>query len=103
MWVNWLSTVQNVSNSTSPTSAIIGSTLNNPNLPPILLILTFSLYLVLMIMFSQSPGRGKFVGICAIVLVISLFESVFGLISTAVLNIIVFVVAFLLSGLFRSN
>jgi hypothetical protein len=56
-----------------------------------------------MINFTESPGNGKMLGITAIVLVISLLESFAGLITTAVLNIIIFLAAFFITGIFKSG
>ena len=102
-WVDWTASLVNVTNSTSPTTAIINSTFNNPFLPPLLLIITFALYLVLMVAYTESPGNSKLVGITAIVLVISLLESVAGLLANAVLNIIIFLVAFFITGILKSG
>jgi hypothetical protein len=61
------------------------------------------LYIILTIMYQDSPGNGKFMMIAAIVLVISLFEATFGLVGNAIINVIIFIGAFFITGLFRSG
>jgi len=102
-WVSWLSTLIQPTNSTSSTSALIHSTLANPYLPPILLMITVFLYIILVIAYQSSPGRGKLLAISTIVLIISLFESGFGFLGDAIIAIIVFLVALILTTLFQSN
>ena len=102
-WINWTSSLTNPSNSTSPVTAILGSTLNNSYLPPLLLILTMALYVVLIIAYTESPGNSKLIGIAGLVVIIALLESVSGLIQTAVYSIIIFVIVFMVSLLFKSG
>lgn len=102
--MNWLSTLAtNNSNSSSATSSLIHGTIGNPYLPPIALILTVVLYLVLVIAYQSSPGRGKLLAIATIVMVLSLFQSVFGLLANAVISIIIFVLAMIITTLFQAN
>jgi hypothetical protein len=65
-------------------------------------IIPFGLYLYLIIIFNESPTKGKFLGIAALVMVISIFMATGQLIQDAVLNIIIFMLAAIGYYVFKS-
>lgn len=99
-WYNWTQALAKASNSTSPQTALIKSSLGV--IPWVFPAITFILYIVLFIAFQNSPGRFKIVGIAAMVLVISFIFTIAGLETAAILNIIVFLLAWFLTGLFKT-
>jgi hypothetical protein len=99
-WIPWTQSLVQASNSVSAQTALIKSSLGV--LPWLWPVLTFGLYLLLFVAYSESPGRFKAVGIATIVFVIAIVEAVTGLYTDAVLNFIVLFVAWILSGLFKS-
>lgn len=100
IWYNWTSALVQASNSTSPQTALIKSSLGI--LPWLFPAITFILYIILFISYSDSPGRFKMVGIAAIVLVISVVFAITGLTTDVILNFIVFILAWFISGLFKT-
>lgn len=100
-WKNWTSYIvqNNVTNTTSPMQAI-----NNvvaQALPWYWPLVPFVLYVALMIWFNDTPGRGKMYGIAAIVLVISAFLAWGGYIGDCVINVVIFLVAWVLARMLK--
>lgn len=102
MFYNWSSTlIHNFSNSTAdPFNAIIQQT-TNAALPWFWPAFPFILYLYLFILFRDAPGRMKFVFIALLGLVISIFMTAGGLLSDAVINVVIFAIALFASNLFK--
>lgn len=101
VWQNSTSTFSNITNSTSPFGVI--QHIFGAQLPFFWPALPFMLYLWLFIIFSDSPGKAKIYMIAGLVFVISVFLAAGGYISDAVINFIIFVLAFWLSGLFSKG
>jgi hypothetical protein len=101
VWQNSTQTFANITNSTSPLGAI--QHIFGQQLPWFWPLLPFALYIWLFITFSDSPGKGKIYMITGLVFVISVFLALGGYIADAVINFIIFVLAFWLSGLFSKG
>lgn len=91
--------MNNVTNSTDPISGIFGTAFHA--VPIVVSIFLGALYLFLWVRFSSSPSKFKFVGITALVLVISMIFAIGGFYSGALLNVVAFVVAYVFSFIFR--
>jgi len=98
-WCGWGGAIANMTNSTDPISATVGTAFNV--LPIIPAIFLGSLYVFLWVKFARSPGRFKLVAISALVFSISVVMAAGGLGVQALLNFVVFVAAYFISLLFR--
>lgn len=98
-WENSSQIFQNVTNSVSPIGAI--SNTINTGLPWFWPAFPFILYLYLFIIYSDSPSGGKLYMIAALVFVISIFMAFGGLILDALINLVIFIIAFILSNQFK--
>lgn len=101
VWQNATQTFVNITNSTSPIGAIQATI--GKQLPFFWPLFPFVLYLWLFVIYSDSPGKGKTYMITALVFVISVFLAIGGYITDAVINFIIFALAFWLSGLFAKG
>ena len=98
-WCGWVSQINTVNNATDPISGIFGTAFHA--VPVIIPIFLGALYVFLWVRFSASPARFKFVGIAIPVMIISLIFSIGGFYAGALLNILAFVVAYVMSFIFR--
>ena len=73
----------------------------NTSLPWFWPLLPFVLYIYMFVVYSDSPSGGKFMMISAIVFVISIFMAFGGYLSDAVINLMIFILAFILSTQFK--
>lgn len=91
VWKNTSQLLQNITNSTSPLGAanhLIGQTL-----PWFWPFFPFFLYMYLMILYQDSPSRGKILGIATLVFVISIFMFFGGYLLDSIINFIIFSLA----------
>ena len=73
----------------------------NTQLPFFWPLLPFALYLYLFVVYADSPSGGKFMMITGIVFVISVFMAFGGYLQDAVINLMIFILAFVLSTQFH--
>ena len=101
VWIAWPNATSAITNSSDPFSASVGSV--NQGLPILFPILLGSLYVFLWLMFRQSPSRFKLVCMTLLVFVISVFMAAGGYIGSALLNFVVFVIAYFVEFLFKAR
>lgn len=82
----------NISNTTAPFSALNNAVTNA--LPWFWPFIMGALYFILIIYYSDSPTQGKLMGITALVLVISFFMAITGLLIDATMNFAIFSIIF---------
>lgn len=97
-WCGWMNQLTNATRASDPVSATFGVGLHA--IPVLLPIFLGAMYVILWIRFGKAPTRFKFIGISALVLVISVVMAAGGLTGDAVLNLGVFAAAYFLSFLF---
>ena len=98
-WVPWPNVATAVTNSSDPFSSTINTV--NSGFPLLLPIFLGALYVFLWLMFRQSPSRFKIVVMTVLVFVISIFFAAAGWTPDALLNFVVFVVAYFVEFLFN--
>lgn len=98
-WINWTAGFVHITNTTDPVTAIVNTVSNQ--LPWFWPVVPFILYMYLVIVYNNAPQRWKFVGISALVLVITAFMALAFNNVDAIANVIIFGVALLLSNMFK--
>ena len=98
-WVPWPNAATSISNSSDPISSNV--TIVTSALPWLFPIFLGALYVVLWLLFRNSPSKYKLVSISLLVLVISFFMAASGLIADCLLNLVAFVLAYFITYLFR--
>lgn len=98
-WVNWPSAGAAISNSSDPVSGNIS--LVNTALPWLLPVFLGGIYVMLWLLFRNSPSKYKLVSITLLVFVISFFMAAFGLTADALLNFAIFALAYFITYLFK--
>ena len=98
-YYNWTTLLPNMTNSTNPIGTL--ATAPAKALPWFWPIIPFLLYIYLLSLFGDSPSNGKFIGITALVLVISVFLAASGYTSSAALNIVLFLLAWVSAWIFK--
>lgn len=98
-WVNSSQIFQNITNSTAPLTALQGTL--NTALPWFWPALPFFLYIWMLSLYSDSPGKAKLLMISGIVFAISAYMAIGGLLIDAIVNFVIFVAALFFSGLFK--
>lgn len=97
-WVNQ-SGLGQITNSSDPFSTLIHSV--SAALPWLFPVILGAFYVFLWVQFGDSPSRFKLASITALVFVVSFFMAAAGFVNNAVLNFVVFGIAFFVSFLFR--
>lgn len=98
-WVNSSQIFGNITASTSPIAAL-NNVINN-QLPWFWPAFPFVLYIWMLSLYSDSPTGGKLFMITGIVFVICAFMAIGGYLIDAIINFLIFIVAFVFSGLFK--
>lgn len=104
-WYNWSTYSNHIANAiNNGTSDPISAMVSGAAQADVTLMTVFlgALYVFLWIRFANAPSRFKFVGMSALVFVISVIMVYGGFTGSAVLNFIVFIVAYFFSLLFKS-
>lgn len=89
----------NISSSHAPLTALVYD--YNQALPWFWFIIPLLLYVYLLAIYSDSPSRGKFTMVAALVLIISVFLAAGGYSTDAIINIAVFLAALFLAPIFK--
>jgi len=98
-WYNWTQVFTNITNSQSPTGMVINGF--NSAFPWLWPLFSILIYVFLLILFQDAPVKGKFISIATIGFVYSVILAAAGYIPDAIINIIIMVIALVVSTLFR--
>lgn len=100
-WVDWTCNLTQ-NNTVDPISGSVACATNaSLGLGVVMVIFLGALYVFLWVRFSSSPSRFKLVGMTALVLAISVVAVLGGFLPNAILNIVLFILAYFVSLLFK--
>lgn len=97
-WCGWTSQFTQITNSSDPVSSTFGIGVHA--IPILMPCLAGALYVFLWVRFGSAPTKFKFIGISALMLVISVIMAASGFTADALINFAVFGAAYFLSFLF---